>query len=103
MTLRGAHGGAARRRARAMGCAALLLVAAVAAAEAGEPSGPPAGAPPTDEGGGLWLSVGLIGGFTQLSRNLADYQWNTTPRPSWGAQARVGGRRISGGVRLWRT
>ena len=83
----------------------MLLVAASAAAGPEEPSGHAPEAERVEESQGstgVWFSIGVLGGITQLSHGLADYQWDTTPRPSWGAEAQVGGRRISGGVRLWK-
>jgi len=32
-------------------------------------------------------SLGISGGTTRFDTHLADYQWNLSPRPSWGAQA----------------
>jgi hypothetical protein len=54
-------------------------------------------------GPSLWLSLGLLAGTTQVDPRLADYQWDTTPRAAWGAQALVGTDRLAAGARLWRT
>jgi hypothetical protein len=53
--------------------------------------------------GGLWFSLGVLSGSTKPDAALADYQWNTTPRGAWGAQALVGAGRFATGVRFWRT
>ena len=54
-------------------------------------------------GGGLWWSVGLLAGSTLSDPKLSDYQWDTSPRPAWGAQVLMGGGRLAAGGRLWRT
>jgi opacity protein-like surface antigen len=36
----------------------------------------------------VW-SLGITGGTTRFDAHLADYQWNLSPRPAWGAQAGV--------------
>jgi hypothetical protein len=50
-----------------------------------------------------WFSIGLLTGTTQFDAGLADYQWDTTPRPGWGVRALVGRGRFAGGLRAWRT
>lgn len=50
----------------------------------------------------LWLSLGLLAGTTQVDPRLADYQWEVSPRPAWGAQGLAGGGRLAAGARLWR-
>src|SRR5262245_30215321 len=50
-----------------------------------------------------WVTVTWLTGSTQLDPQLADYQWDTSPRLSWGAQASLGVGRWGAGVRLWRT
>ncbi len=37
-----------------------------------------------------WVTVAWLTGSTQLDPQLADYQWDTSPRLSWGAQASLG-------------
>ena len=49
-----------------------------------------------------WLSIGLITGTTQFDAGLADYQWDTTPRPGWGVRGLVGRGRLAAGLRVWR-
>ncbi len=83
--------------------ALLLVVASATAAPAGTESEAAAAAGRSGGNRGAWLSIGLLGGTTQLSHGLADYQWNTTPRPSWGAQVLAGRNRFAAGLRLWRT
>ena len=51
----------------------------------------------------LWLSLGLLAGTTQIDQRLADYQWDTTLRPAWGAEALAGTHRLAVGARIWRT
>jgi hypothetical protein len=46
--------------------------------------------------------VGLVTGSTQFDAELADYQWDTTPRLGWGVQALAGRRRLGLGLRVWR-
>ena len=87
-----------------LACASWLLAGAVAAhAQPGITPSPTTAPDDPPRGAEVWFSIGLVGGITQLSRSLADYQWNTTARPSWGAQALAGGERCSGGARLWST
>ena len=50
-----------------------------------------------------WWSIGVLGGSVQPDGELADYQWRTSPRAAWGAQALAGARWFSGGLRLWNT
>jgi hypothetical protein len=54
-----------------------------------------------DPGSG-WYSLGILSGSTRLDDGLADFQWDTTPRVDWGAQALVGRGRFASGLRLWR-
>jgi hypothetical protein len=61
----------------------------------------PAG--PRAAGRGAWLSLGLLAGSMLSDPRLADYQWDTSPRPAWGAQALLGRGRLAAGARLWRT
>jgi hypothetical protein len=55
-----------------------------------------AGARPT------WFSLGLLTGSTQADGALADYQWVTTRRAAWGAEALIGRGRFATGLRAWR-
>lgn len=85
----------------------LALAAARAAAAAPDDAGPFAGAAAGSAGtrpagGGAWLSLGLLTGSTRSDPRLADYQWDVSLRPAWGAQALVGRGRLAAGVRLWR-
>ncbi len=102
--------GAGRHRAhrRTRGAAAWLLAAvtwtsAAAAGPTGMETDDPAALERAGGTRGPWLSVGVLTGTTQLDAELADYQWITTPRMAWGAQALVGTGRFATGMRLWRT
>lgn len=53
--------------------------------------------------GGPWLSIGGLFGSTQPDGELADYQWDTTPRASFGVQALAGNDRFASGLRVWNT
>ncbi len=91
--------------------ASMLVVGAGAPAAAADPASPvvsdaPAtghGAGRLPESGGRWFSIGVLAGSAQPDADLADYQWNTTPRVAWGAQALAGSGRWAIGPRLWRT
>jgi len=48
-----------------------------------------------------WITVGGIGGATQLDAALQDYRWQTGARPTWGVQALAGQGRWSAGLRAW--
>jgi hypothetical protein len=52
---------------------------------------------------GAWLSLGLLAGSVLSDPRLANYQWDTSPRPAWGAQALLGRGGLAAGARLWRT
>ena len=49
------------------------------------------------------FAIGLLGGTAQPDGDLADYQWEVTPRTSMGAQALVGRGRFAAGLRLRRS
>ena len=73
-----------QRRAIEAGIAALLLGSA-SLADAGE----------------RWGSFGVFGGVLQWDPRLADYQWDVSPRSTWGAEALLGRGGFGGGVRVW--
>ncbi len=74
----------------------LALAALLTPVPAGADAGPPGGAR-------LRLELGVLAGTAQPDADLADYQWDVTPRGAWGAQALVAGGRGAAGLRLWRT
>jgi opacity protein-like surface antigen len=101
-----ARGGSTGSRCGAFLAAALLALAigsgAAAADDAAPVAGPmeaPAAASPAR--GTAWLSVGLLAGGMLADSRLADYQWDTSPRPAWGAQALAGRGPLACGARLW--
>jgi hypothetical protein len=53
--------------------------------------------------GGLWFSLGALGGSTQPDARFADYQWSVSPRLAWGGQALAGRGPFATGLRLWRS
>lgn len=83
-----------RRRAQRAG--RLTVALAVAAATAGPPAAARA------EAAGRWLSIGALTGTVRPDPAFADYHWDVSPAPAWGAQARLGWRALSAGVRTWR-
>lgn len=87
-------------------CAALALLVPpgpVLAAEGPFGPAPDGAAPPSPAASRGWLSVGLLTGSTQFDAELADYQWDTTPRLGWGLSGLVGRGRFAAGLELWRT
>jgi len=52
---------------------------------------------------GLSLALGILSGSTLPDARLSNYQWDTRPQMSYGAQALLGAGRLSGGVRVWTT
>lgn len=50
--------------------------------------------------GGWHGSIGVLAGSALPDRGLSDYQWDTTPRPSWGAQVLAGIGPLDAGVRM---
>ena len=77
---------------RARAIVTLLLVTAVPAA--------PACAQERSADRATWCSIGLLGGMVNPDAHLADYQWNTRPRATWGAEALAGRGRFAGGLRF---
>ena len=71
-------------------------LAAVCFTLAGAVSGAAAGGPVTAP---RWVSFGASSGATQLDGRLADYQWDTGWRASWGAELLAGRGPIGLGVR----
>lgn len=49
---------------------------------------------------GLTFALGILSGSTLPDARLSDYQWDTRPQMTWGAQALVGNDRFSGGFRI---
>ena len=101
---RGRPNGFGARRLGVLGLWAALALAAPAPAAGQVPDTPvtPVAEPPAGASGRAWISVGLITGSTQFDAELADYQWDTTPRPGWGVQALAGRGRLALGLRAWR-
>lgn len=83
---------AAPRRAAVQAIASLALLLATPLAVWAEPAGDPR----------PWLAIGVLAGSTQPDARLANYQWVTTPRASWGAQALAGKGRFATGLRVAR-
>ena len=92
-------------------CLVLLLVSVgPASAREADDAGAGAGAPAPLGGHDSdfhrsrhpWVTVAWLTGSTQLDPQLADYQWDTSPRLSWGAQASLGVGRWGAGLRVWR-
>jgi hypothetical protein len=52
---------------------------------------------------GFRLALSLLSGSTRADAGLSAYQWSTTPRMAWGAQALAGRGRFEIGPRLWRS
>lgn len=50
--------------------------------------------------GGWHGSAGLLAGSVLPDRALSDYQWDTTARPTWGAQVLAGLGPLDAGVRM---
>lgn len=48
------------------------------------------------------VSAGPWGGVLLLDPHLADYRWETDPRPVWGAAGIASAGRLAGGARIWR-
>jgi hypothetical protein len=54
----------------------------------------------------LWpvvLSLGVLSGTTLVDPHLGDYQWDTQPRPAFGAVAGISAGRFGADLRLWRS
>lgn len=79
------------------------LALAAPAVDAGQAPEAPTATQPAGASERAWISVGLITGSTQFDAELADYQWDTTPRPGWGVQGLAGRGRLALGLRAWRT
>jgi hypothetical protein len=60
-------------------------------------------APVADMAPGMWYSAGLLSGSSKPDGALADYQWSTSPRAAWGAQALAGRGPVAAGLRFWRS
>jgi hypothetical protein len=58
-------------------------------------------AAPAAAGGGLGVTLGALGGTSLPDPRLGDYQWNTSARAAWGAQALLERGRFATGARLW--
>jgi hypothetical protein len=90
---RGARSGAPLGgRARGAALAIVLALFAPGPARAAEQAGPP-----------TELSLGLLAGSTLLDPHLGDYQWDTRPRPDFGALAMLSRGRVRLGLRAWRS
>lgn len=48
------------------------------------------------------VSLAPWGGVLVLDPHLADYRWETDPRPVWGGTFAASAGRLSGGARVWR-
>lgn len=69
------------------------LAAAIAAIGAAVPSAARAAAQ---------VSLAPWGGVLVLDPHLADYRWETDPRPVWGGTFAASAGRLTGGARIWR-
>ena len=69
-------------------CAAMLAAAGLAVPDA---------APATTR-----VAIGPWAGVLVLDDHLADYRWETDPRPVWGLSGVAAAGRLAGGARLWR-
>jgi hypothetical protein len=87
--------------------AGVLALASLPRAAAADDAPPLASAAapsdPAPARGPAWFALGLLAGGTLPDSKLADYQWNTSARPSWGAEALAGRGPLSLGARLWST
>ena len=85
----------------------LLVLAAAPAAAWADDAAPSVGAAagespaPPPARAETWFSLGLLAGSMQADPRLADYQWDTSLRPAWGAQALVGRGPLALGARVW--
>ena len=50
-----------------------------------------------------WLALAVLGGSTVFDSQLADYQWDVSPRAAWGASLMGGAGRFGVGTRVWTT
>src|SRR5262249_15206693 len=107
--------GSRAHKGRAPGVAVWLVLLLVsvgpASAREADDAGAGAGAPPPpgghdpdrDRSRHPWLTGAGLTGSTQLDPPMADYQWETSARPSSGAQASAGVGRWGAGLGVWRT
>ena len=100
---RGWHPAFLRNACLAAALLALALGPRAAAADDVGPIAAPTAAPeaPPPARGTAWLSVGLLAGGMLADSRLADYQWDTSLRPAFGAQALAGRGPLQLGARLW--
>jgi hypothetical protein len=79
---------------------ALALVAAGAGTVQAATPGPLAESESRAASGNRWFGVSVLSGWFKADNALADYEWDTRPKPGWGIETAAGAGRYGLGLRL---